>query len=80
MPIGKGDVTVIAWANTSQSGVSFYVQKQDALAETSTPLKIALIHISTNPYVNATTFNQTLDVATATFIYHWSVMLSKHHE
>lgn len=77
MPIGNGDVSVLAWANMTNNGVSFYLQKQDSVSKDGTPWKMGLIHIKTDVKMTADKFNQTLDLQTATFILSWGKIFLK---
>ena len=68
MPLGNGDVQVLAWANVTAGGVSIYVSKQDAIHSDTLLYKVALLtlSVSPNPYLSGPFFEQSLDLASAT--------------
>ena len=62
MPLGNGAVVVLAWANVTAGGLSFYVRHPHALHTDSQPFTLARvsINLSPNPFViGAGYFNQT---------------------
>ena len=68
MPLGNGDTQVLAWANATAGGVSFYISKNDAMASDTSSYKVALITLalSPNPFLAGPFFNQSLAIDTAT--------------
>jgi hypothetical protein len=73
MPLGNGDMAVLAWANASVGGISLYVSKQNALHSDASNYKVALltVSLSPNPFpLGAAFFNQTLDISTGTVFLH----------
>jgi hypothetical protein len=62
MPLGNGATVVLAWANVTSGGLSFYVRHPHALHTDSQPFTLARVSIelSPNPFVvGASYFNQT---------------------
>jgi hypothetical protein len=68
MPLGNGDLAVLAWANTTAGGVSMYIRKADAMNSGASLLTLGLLEISLtpNPFHSGAYFNQTLHFESAT--------------
>lgn len=63
MPIGNGDITVNAWTE-STGDLVLLIGKNDSFTENDQLAKIGQvrIHLTPNPFVNSSSFEQTLDV------------------
>jgi hypothetical protein len=61
MPLGNGDLTVLAWANTTTGGLQFYISKMDAMASATSLLHLGFIQLtfSPSPFLQSSYFNQT---------------------
>lgn len=67
MPLGNGDLAVLAWPNVSAGALQMYVAKADAHASDTMLFKLAMVTLAVapNPF-QGSYFNQTLDMHTAT--------------
>ena len=68
MPLGNGDLAVLAWPNVTAGSLDLYVAKADAFASDTLLFKLAHVSLSVNPnpFTGAAYFNQTLDLQSGT--------------
>ncbi len=61
MPLGNGATVVLAWANTTAGGLSFYVRHPHAQHTDSTDFTLARVTVALvpNPFLGSSYFNQT---------------------
>ena len=61
MPLGNGATVVLAWANTTAGGLSFYVRHPHAQHTDSTDFTLSRVTVglSPNPFLTTSYFNQT---------------------